>query len=110
MSSQVLNLTAIQCGTINRKLSRHISENSSAEQQLWMAVIFKAITDIKTRRSKPLNARSRLAVRKSGGAREKAIHWLFTDNRDFLTVCELADIDPEYVRRIIKAINNDISH
>jgi hypothetical protein len=72
---------------------------------LWRAVILRAIQDTlwvddeSKRRSQKVgffgSSLSRTSARRT---RDEAIFWLQTDNKDFLTVCDLAGMHPSVVR------------
>lgn len=79
-----------------------ITENHSALlqknqkcQSLWKAVILQALLDLKSISKKKMAKCNR----------NQANKWLNLHNKNFLRVCGLADLDPEYVmnhkRRII---------
>lgn len=56
-------------------------------QSLWRAVIAQTLSDA-------LNCSKKLANRME---RARAIAWFSLRNKDFLTVCAYADLNPEYV-------------
>lgn len=64
-----------------------------AEKALWAAVITQALMDAGSESRKP-EARHEKA---------KAIRWLLGNSEDFITVCQNADLDPQYVRGKAKA-------
>lgn len=65
-----------------------ISKDSvNFEQSLWRAVILQAFIDLKN------NSKKKLA----NTFRVKATLWFNLKNKDFLKVCEYADLNPEYV-------------
>lgn len=59
---------------------------------LWRAVLVQNIMDAKSRSSKP----------EASYYRHKALHFLFDDNKDFRTVCDLADLNPDVVRQKLR--------
>lgn len=65
---------------------------TKAERALWAAVITQALMDAGSESRKP-EARHEKA---------KAIRWLLGNSEDFVTVCQNADLDPQYVREKAK--------
>ncbi|MDR2777153.1 MAG: hypothetical protein LBB24_00025 [Rickettsiales bacterium] len=63
------------------------NSNVNREQSLWKAVVLQAFIDLKN------NSRKKIA----NTHRVKAILWFNLNNRDFLTVCNFANLDPDYV-------------
>ncbi|MDR1425992.1 MAG: hypothetical protein LBI70_03305 [Rickettsiales bacterium] len=57
------------------------------EQSLWKAVILQAFVDLKN------NSKKKIA----NTHRVKAVLWFNLSNRDFLTVCGFANLNPDYV-------------
>lgn len=62
-------------------------------QRLWRAVLLQQIQD----------AKSQSRDEERHFDRHTARHWIFENRRDFAIVCELAGLDPDYVRRRIDA-------
>lgn len=68
-------------------------------QTLWIAVIVKAILDTKV-----TSGKSEKQI-----AKKEATEWLFAENPHFVTVCSLAGLHPERVRKLAKrALNGRI--
>lgn len=65
-------------------------ETLNREQALWRAVILQAFIDLKN------NSRKKIA----NTYRVKATFWFNMENKDFLKVCEYANLDPKYVWNI----------
>lgn len=65
------------------------NEQLNGERSMWRAVITQALMDASSNSKKPENLK----------ARREARNWLRGNNEDFLYICELADMDPQYVRR-----------
>jgi len=65
---------------------------TKGEAALWMAVITQAMMDAL---SKATNSEARYH-------KHEAIRWLTGNGRNFITVCQLADVDPDYIRRKAK--------
>jgi hypothetical protein len=57
------------------------------EQSLWRAVITQALIDAGSNSQKMSHKVERA----------RAISWLSSRSKDFMTVCALADLDPQYV-------------
>lgn len=73
------------------------NHSATGEIALWRAVITQALMDA--------GSESRKSEHKYEKA--QAIAWLNSRNKDYYFVCEMADMDPEYVReQSIKAIKN----
>lgn len=68
-------------------------DHVKAEKALWAAVITQALMDAGSESRKP-EARHEKA---------KAIRWLLGNSEDFITVCQNAELDPQYVRSKAKA-------
>ncbi len=67
-----------------------------AMRKLWRAVITQAMMD----------AGNNCKNRHAKGIKARALQWLVRDNADFDLVCELADMEPSYVRaRAVGALN-----
>lgn len=70
------------------------------EQNLFLAVIATAVQDYRGRATATTNERknARTAIQKSAEA------WLFSPlyEDDFIMVCRLADVEPEFVRRLAR--------
>jgi len=62
------------------------------EKALWIAVITQAMMDAL--------ARSRNS--EAQYYKHEAIHWLTENSKDFIIVCHLAELDPDYVRKQAK--------
>lgn len=68
------------------------------EIALWKAVILQAMVDLQS------NSRKKIA----NTYRIKALMWFNLKNKDFLTVCNYAGLDPKYVyERAIKVKENN---
>lgn len=63
---------------------------------LWRAVILQSVLDI-------VNNSSRTEEKI---ARRAAHSWLFDNYDDFITVCNIAEYSPDYVRRKAKDVSN----
>lgn len=72
----------------------------SPERELWQAVLFQALLDA-TNISEFGNSADRLA-------RRKAKAWMDRGDKDFRMVCNLAGMDPDFVRDCY--ITGRISH
>lgn len=68
---------------------REIHAMMREEQALWRAVITQALMDAASNSSKTQTLQRRNEARK----------WLFSGSLDFNRVCDLAGLDPGYVRR-----------
>ena len=68
----------------------------SREEALWKAVILQAFVDLKN------NSKKKLA----NTFRVKATLWFNLKNKDFLTVCYYANLNPYYVWKKAEAIKN----
>ena len=64
------------------------------EIALWRAVVLQAMRDIS---DKSLSAK----------VRGKARKWFCTRSLDFLTVCDLADVDPHDVKKEVLEVNDE---
>jgi hypothetical protein len=64
------------------------------EQAIWQAVILQAITDA-------MRAPTTPRIRKE---KTQAIIWFSITNKDFLLVCEMAGIDPNYILKSIRKV------
>lgn len=62
------------------------------EVALWRAVLLQALIDATCRSAKP-EARFQ---------RREALEWLTGNGRDFAMVCDLAQVNPVYMRRMVK--------
>lgn len=62
-------------------------EHIESEKSIWKAVILQGILDISS-----CSRRTEDVI-----ARQEAIKWFDLSNKDFLTVCKMADLIPEYV-------------
>lgn len=71
-----------------------ITANVSQNISLWKAVILQSLIDLAS------NSKKKIAQ----SYRFKALKWFSPDNKDFLRVCSLADLDPMYVLDKVKAI------
>ncbi|QED23443.1 hypothetical protein [Candidatus Deianiraea vastatrix] len=68
-----------------------------SDVSLWRAVVMQAIVDCYTLSKRTENQNARL----------EAIKWISSGNRDFLKVCQYADLDPYYViKKTRHAISN----
>lgn len=65
------------------------AEQTPPERSLWRSVISQALSDATTN--------SRKADMRY--YRQKAIEWLLGSDDDFIMVCNLAELEPEYVRQ-----------
>lgn len=72
--------------------------NLNKEQSLWKAVILQAFIDLKN------NSKKKIA----NTYKVKAALWFNLRNRDFLTTCEYANLDPFYVWNTAEKIKNKI--
>ena len=72
-------------------------ENNNREQSLWRAVILQAFVDLKN------NSKKKIA----NTFRVKATLWFNSNNKDFLKVCSLANLDPDYVLDKANIIKNN---
>jgi len=71
----------------NHSVFSRYKEEISGEESLWKAVITQALMD----------AGSNSAKREARVDRARAISWLSGRSCDFLTVCSIAGLEPEYV-------------
>ena len=67
------------------------------EEALWKAVILQAFIDMKN------NSKKKLA----NTFRVKATLWFNLKNKDFITVCHYANLDPKYVWEKAEIIKNN---
>ena len=74
-----------------------ITIKKSREEALWRAVILQAFIDMKN------NSKKKLA----NTFRVKATLWFNLKNKDFLTVCNYANLDPYYVWKKAEIIKNN---
>lgn len=58
------------------------------EYDLWEAVIVRAILDLQSSNKE---------------VKEEAEEWLYWENADFQTVCEMLEINPERLRKKVKS-------
>lgn len=63
-------------------------EGAVRERAVWRAVIMQALSDAGNRSHKQENLK----------ARREAIEWLTGFSEDFMLVCQLAGLEPDYVR------------
>jgi len=75
-------------------------ENSSGERNLWLAVLLLAKRDLKNvwMAGVGLNAQEI--------CKQQALTYFSIDNVDFITICDLAGIDPQFTLEEIKGIRN----
>lgn len=71
-------------------VSRSTSRAVRGEAVLWRAVIMQAVVDAANRSLNP----------EASYQRHEAVAWLTGRSRDFVMVCDLAGLDPGYVRRM----------
>lgn len=69
-----------------------MSENINATKAMWRAVITQALMDASSKSKKRENLK----------AKREAKEWLLGESEDFLCVCCLADMKPEYVKKKIR--------
>jgi hypothetical protein len=69
------------------------SVSTPREVILWQAVIFNAFLDIR-------NSLTRTNLSEKSVNKGRALAWL--DTRDFIDVCLMADVDPDFIRDRIK--------
>jgi hypothetical protein len=62
-------------------------ENRKRETSLWKAVVMQALVDLASKSNKKMAKIHRI----------RSIMWLNLLNKDFLTTCSLASLDPYYV-------------
>lgn len=91
MPSQFLNSNLKQ----KLKIEDDMAEVSKYKS-LWRAVILQALIDIKSKGNKNMNNINRV----------KAILWMNVNKKDFLVVCERAEIDPQKVCELKEKILN----
>ena len=68
------------------KLNNQLAENIKCTE-LWKAVILQAILDIKNNGNKVMDRVNRA----------KAILWINPNKKDFINVCQMAEINPQRV-------------
>ncbi|MGB4192309.1 MAG: hypothetical protein WBJ81_07220 [Rickettsiales bacterium] len=78
MNLSILNIETEEQETPNFK---------SKENELWKAVIYQALEDL---RLPPSNKRYRTS-------RKQAKKWFIDEDKDFCKVCDYAGLDPKYV-------------
>jgi hypothetical protein len=73
------------------ELCAELDDNSEARrmQSLWRSVITQALIDAASNSKKKIDKLNRV----------RAIQWLQGESEDFLEVCVLANMDPDYVKR-----------
>src|SRR5262245_37362871 len=69
-----------------------IDVHTRGERGLWRAVLTQALMDAASHSRKPENQFHK----------HEATAWLTGFSKDFVMVCDLADLDPSYVRRAVK--------
>lgn len=72
---------------MSKNLISNLIEGSNNSRALWRSVILQAFIDLKN------NSKKKIA----NTYRVKATLWFNMKNKDFLTVCEYANLDPKYV-------------
>jgi len=70
--------------------------NCKSETALWKAVILQSLVDLRSRSKKKMAKVNRV----------KSILWLNLSNKDFVTACSYADLDPLYVWEKSQLIKN----
>jgi hypothetical protein len=68
---------------IGESSSNAVDTSGACEQQLWQAVIARAIEEW---------------LHGSGRRKDAAEYYLFSNDRDFFAVCRSAGMNPEYLR------------
>lgn len=87
-----LAINSAQGKQVVKLLSQTLSENSAPERLLYVEVIIQAVRDL-----------SRAPVKGSPHSFSNAAYaWLYGKSDDFYRVCDLADINAEYLHLIIK--------
>jgi hypothetical protein len=82
-----LSISKIKKKDIDKKNESCYMEHIESEKSIWKAVILQGILDISS-----CSRRTEDVI-----ARQEAIKWFDLSNKDFLTVCKMADLIPEYV-------------
>lgn len=78
------------------------------ERALWLAVIERAIRDVFLEDDNPNGTKRAVITRFSctrlqlARVRDEARLWLLVDNVGFPRVCDLAGVNPDYVRRRVR--------
>lgn len=76
---------------------------ASPEQLLWQSVLLEALRcALRGAYVKEHKYRARSAARER--LRNEAIGWVGSDEDGFLTVCEFAEVDPSYIRRVFRTL------
>ena len=78
------------------------ARNTSTQQELWAAVIEQALRDAKWNPDN-VDKESRsngIPHTQMLNARGDALRWLRGNTEDFKTVCDLAGLNPSYVKRL----------
>lgn len=87
MKQSTISKVLMKKSDIDHK-SQHLEEELLRYYRLYQAIISETFADAFIVE----NTRHQKFIRK--GAR----HWLFQDKKDFETICQLAGMNPEYVR------------
>jgi hypothetical protein len=73
---------------------------SSSEKALWQSVVMQALLDAMNFASKS----------KQTAHEKKTIHWFSMEDEDFITVCQLAFLDPSYIVRNARKVIYQHAH
>lgn len=86
--------------SINILPEQQIAEHavSGRETALWRAVLLQACIDLSCKSVKPLAKVHRV----------QASLWFRIDNADFIAVCHLADIDPDFVIKKVQHAKDEL--
>lgn len=98
----ITTLAGISKNFVQQKMVNKYDKNSYGQEEpfnpvrgeiaLWKAVIMQALVD----------ASSRSAKWEARQQKVEALSWLRGTSRDFITVCQLAEMDPDYVRKMAR--------
>lgn len=80
---------------IGESSSNAVDTSGACEQQLWQAVIARAIEEW---------------LHGSGRRKDAAEYYLFSNDRDFFAVCRSAGMNPEYLRTRLKKLGAQATH
>lgn len=97
MRNNILKSDKITSST-NQDIFDNYIDGYSKEESLWKAVILQAFADLQSN-SKKQNMKNN---------KVKALLWFNLNNKDFITVCEYANLDPCYVWTKANFIKNNI--
>lgn len=96
MRNNILS-TENNLGLKNQDIFDNYMEGYNKEESLWKAVILQAFADLQSNSKKPNMKNNKV----------KALLWFNLNNKDFITVCEYANLDPCYVWKRANFIKNN---